>query len=508
MGSSRSSCFNRLSPDCCIHRCVASGMQTLRKLRRASQSCSCSASSAPSRPPPRRPRGRTSSFLVVDDWDWSSWPSRGAYARLLPNIDANFVRSGLSLSRHYTFFTCAPSRQSLLSGRLPIHVNEQNVGCGGVPLQMATLANMLQRANYATHFIGKYHAGFATNASTPTRRGFDSALGFYLSEHHHTSHCSHHSGACRALRDPRRQPASNATSELPQPPRVELDFFDGVAGDGGAPRALGAAHPAAVRRTFSTTLYAERALDIVRRHPAAPLPLLGFVGAARAAARSRRARGAGARGARGEARRVARAIPGDAGGCRRRRWPAGRDAARAANVCIVAARLLVRQWRRRGGRRRVKPPASRRQIRRVGGRRPHRRRARRRLPPPLPHEAASRRHLYTSLTFGRPCSARRRGSRRCTARAGVSTGSMWDAMMRRWQWRTKGCSCCHPLRSSVLDAGGVAHKLLVGQQCGGVALGAWNALLLSRRRRTSPRAHASSVETAALRRGCRPVGTA
>ena len=76
--------------------------------------------------------------------------------------------------------------------------------------------------------------------------------------------------AATRCRDPRRQPASNATSEPPQPPRVELyDFFDGVAGNGAAPRALGASHPAAVRGTFSTTLYTERALDIVRRHPAA-----------------------------------------------------------------------------------------------------------------------------------------------------------------------------------------------------------------------------------------------
>ena len=140
-----------------VDRSVAAGMQTLRKFRRLAILAMLRVAGA--QPTTASTASRPHLLLlVVDDWDWSSWPSRGAaYARLLPNIDANFVQSGLSLSRHYTFFTCAPSRQSLLSGRLPIHVNEQNVGCGGVPLQMATLANMLQRGNYATHFIGKYH---------------------------------------------------------------------------------------------------------------------------------------------------------------------------------------------------------------------------------------------------------------------------------------------------------------------------------------------------------------
>ena len=44
---------------------------------------------------------------------------------LTPNIDS-LAKQGALLKHHYTFKFCSPTRSSFLSGRLPLHVNQQN----------------------------------------------------------------------------------------------------------------------------------------------------------------------------------------------------------------------------------------------------------------------------------------------------------------------------------------------------------------------------------------------
>ena len=99
-----------------------------------------------------------------------------------PNINA-LVKSGVELDRLYTYKFCSPSRSSLLTGRLPIHVNLHNlplqVPGAGIPLGMTTIAEKLKQAGYATHAVGKWHCGMATAAQTPTGRGFDSYFGYF-----------------------------------------------------------------------------------------------------------------------------------------------------------------------------------------------------------------------------------------------------------------------------------------------------------------------------------------
>ncbi len=76
---------------------------------------------------------------------------------------------------------CSPSRSSLFSGRLPIHVGELNPEPSqpgfGVDVRMATLADQLRAAGYATHQLGKWHLGMSAPAYLPTARGFDSSFG-------------------------------------------------------------------------------------------------------------------------------------------------------------------------------------------------------------------------------------------------------------------------------------------------------------------------------------------
>lgn len=101
-----------------------------------------------------------------------------------PTLD-RLARTGLQLDRMYTFKYCSPSRSSFLSGRLPIHVTQNNknnlvTNPGGADLRMTLLPQVLRNAPraYSTHMIGKWHVGARSNANLPIRRGFDAHFGF------------------------------------------------------------------------------------------------------------------------------------------------------------------------------------------------------------------------------------------------------------------------------------------------------------------------------------------
>lgn len=90
----------------------------------------------------------------------------------------------------YSF--CAPSRASLLSGRLPQYVNAQNirgatydpahpeVGGQGIPRDMTTISQMLAAKNYYSVFAGKWDVGFATQSHTPIGRNYSDSLCYFF----------------------------------------------------------------------------------------------------------------------------------------------------------------------------------------------------------------------------------------------------------------------------------------------------------------------------------------
>lgn len=148
-------------------------------------------------------------FMLVDDWGWANVgyhrdpPTKEV---VTPNIDS-LVYDGLQLDQHYVFKLCSPSRCSLLTGRLPIHVNDDNKvkpsfynpkdplsGYQGIPRDMTVIAEKLKEAGYATHQVGKWDAGMATRDHIPKSRGFDSSLCYFHHDNYFynetMSHCN------------------------------------------------------------------------------------------------------------------------------------------------------------------------------------------------------------------------------------------------------------------------------------------------------------------------------
>lgn len=53
---------------------------------------------------------------------------------------------------------------------------------------MTGIAALLKaKANYSTHFVGKWDAGMATPDQTPRGKGYDSALSFF---YHENDYCT------------------------------------------------------------------------------------------------------------------------------------------------------------------------------------------------------------------------------------------------------------------------------------------------------------------------------
>jgi arylsulfatase I/J len=131
-------------------------------------------------------------FVLVDDWGWANVgyhrdpPTREVDT---PNIDS-LKNEGLELDQHYVYKFCSPTRSSLISGRLPIHVNDKNndirpynpndpvSGFAGIPRNMTGIAEQMRKGGYTAHQVGKWHAGGATPDHLPTGRGFETSLGY------------------------------------------------------------------------------------------------------------------------------------------------------------------------------------------------------------------------------------------------------------------------------------------------------------------------------------------
>lgn len=134
--------------------------------------------------------------IVLDDVGFSDLGAFGSEIRT-PAIDA-LAADGLRYNRFDTKAVCSPTRAALLTGRNPQTVRMADLPAtvvdpsdmtrdrGELPRNAQTIAQVLQRAGYATHGLGKWHLAPENedgtpgrNASWPLQRGFDDFYGFF-----------------------------------------------------------------------------------------------------------------------------------------------------------------------------------------------------------------------------------------------------------------------------------------------------------------------------------------
>ena len=120
-------------------------------------------------------------FILVDDWGSADAAFRekalqpGVPPTLrTPTLDS-LVGEGVELTSYYVQHICSPTRSALLSGRLPLHVNQNNdannsTSTSGIDLRMTLLpAKLRVGAGYKTHHVGKAHIGGRSIANFPVR---------------------------------------------------------------------------------------------------------------------------------------------------------------------------------------------------------------------------------------------------------------------------------------------------------------------------------------------------
>jgi arylsulfatase A-like enzyme len=118
-------------------------------------------------------------IFIADDLGWHDVGYHDSEIRT-PNLD-RLARAGVRLERHYVYPTCSPTRAGLLTGRNPshfgIHGPIDGRSTASLPLDVPTLARVLQGRGYATALCGKWHLGLRPQVG-PRQFGFDHTYGY------------------------------------------------------------------------------------------------------------------------------------------------------------------------------------------------------------------------------------------------------------------------------------------------------------------------------------------
>ncbi|XP_054165755.1 arylsulfatase B-like [Oppia nitens] len=191
-------------------------------------------------------------LILTDDYGWADVGYHSDHMRT-PNIDT-LAADGIVLNRYYTLPLCTPSRAALLTGIHPIHTGLQSLVIDGrqpigLPLNVQLWPQYLKPYNYSTHIVGKWHLGFYKHDYTPTYRGFDTHLGYWNGGEDYFTHqaceTSWTTGTGMLLDN------NNNNDTV-----CGLDFrhnMDVIGGDD-------------ISGNYSTTVYANRCLDIIDKH--------------------------------------------------------------------------------------------------------------------------------------------------------------------------------------------------------------------------------------------------
>ncbi|XP_064602817.1 arylsulfatase B-like [Liolophura sinensis] len=130
-------------------------------------------------------------FIVADDLGWNDvgWHNP---AMITPNLD-RLAREGVILNSSYVQPMCTPSRSAWMTGHYPFHTGMEHwvivpTQATGLPQYYTLLPQRLKLLGYQTHMVGKWHLGFCDWGYTPTYRGFDSFLGYYEGMEYYYNH--------------------------------------------------------------------------------------------------------------------------------------------------------------------------------------------------------------------------------------------------------------------------------------------------------------------------------
>jgi len=138
------------------------------------------------------PRKPNIIFILSDDVAQGDLGCYGQKLIQTPTID-RMAREGLRCTQAYCGTTvCAPSRASLMTGlhtgHSPIRANREIGAEGQMPLPAGTftVAQLLQRAGYATACIGKWGMGMFDTTGSPLKVGFNHFFGYNCQRHAHS----------------------------------------------------------------------------------------------------------------------------------------------------------------------------------------------------------------------------------------------------------------------------------------------------------------------------------
>ena len=139
-----------------------------------------------------QPAQRPNIILVLaDDLGYGDLGSYGQRVIHTPNLD-RMAAEGLRFTQFYAGSTvCAPSRSVLMTGQHLGHTRVRgNAGANNMEAQTLTagditVAQVLQRAGYATALVGKWGLGETGSEGAPNRHGFDYFYGFVNQTHAH-----------------------------------------------------------------------------------------------------------------------------------------------------------------------------------------------------------------------------------------------------------------------------------------------------------------------------------
>ncbi|HEX2855611.1 MAG TPA: arylsulfatase [Opitutaceae bacterium] len=124
------------------------------------------------------PRPPNIVFIIADDLGYGDLGCYGQQRIKTPNID-RLAAQGMRFTQFYAGApVCAPSRNALMTGQHAGHLTIRGNAKVDLRKEEVTVAQVLQRAGYATGLMGKWGLGREGSTAAPRRKGLDAFFGY------------------------------------------------------------------------------------------------------------------------------------------------------------------------------------------------------------------------------------------------------------------------------------------------------------------------------------------